>query len=56
MNDSAVQPRQSRSWKNSTLSLPKKPSHAALSGERPFRDIDPVTPTAPHAATQSGVR
>lgn len=56
MKASAVHPRQSRPWKNSTLSLPKKPSHAALSGECPLRDIDLVTPAASQAATQSGVR
>ena len=37
MNSSALQPDQSLPWKNSTFSLPKKPSQAALSGEWPLR-------------------
>lgn len=56
MNPSAVTPDQSRPKKNSTLSLPKKPSQAALSGEWPLRDIDLVTPAAAQSRTQSGVR
>ena len=56
MNSSAVTPLQSRPWKNSFLSLPKKPSAAALSGLRPFLDIDRATPCRSHIAFQPGHR
>ncbi len=39
-NSSNVTPLQSLPWKNSILSLPKKPSARALSGLQPFLDID----------------
>ena len=40
VNSSSATPVQSQPWKNSIFSLPKKPSHLALSGLHPFLDID----------------
>ena len=55
-NRPTVQPDQSRPWKSSTLSLPKKASIAALSGEWPRLDIERTMPAALQPDPQSGVR
>lgn len=56
MNLSMLTPFQSLPWKNSTLSLPKNPSHLWLSGEQPFLDIDRTIPCSSHIATHPGQR
>lgn len=43
-------------WKNSTFSLPKKPSALELSGERPFLDIGRTMPCSSQMAIQLGQR
>lgn len=49
-------PDQSRPWKNSTLSRPKNPSIAELSGEQPFFDMGRVIPYLLHLSIQPGHR
>lgn len=56
MNSSIVTPVQSQPWKNSIFSLPKKPSHLASSGLRPFLDIDLARPFSSHVPIHPGQR
>ena len=56
VNSSTVTPAQSQPWKNSTFSLPKNPSHLALSGLHPFLDIDLTKPFSLHILIHPGQR
>ena len=56
MNSSAIHPSQSLPWNASFLSVPKKPSHAALLGLVDFLDIDLAIPAASHLSFQPGHR
>ena len=56
MNSSGAAPVQSRPWKNSIFSLPKKPPHLALSGLHPFLDIDLTGPFSSHILIHPGQR
>ena len=56
MNSSIVTPTQSQQWKNSIFNLPKKPSHLALSGLRPFPGIDLARPSSSHVLIHPGQR
>lgn len=56
MSSSAETPLQSRQWKNSFLSLPKKPSQAALSGPRPLADMLLTRPAASQMPIHSSQR
>lgn len=54
MNASEPTPDQSRWWKNSFFSLPKNPSHAALSGLHPFADMLLTSPFSSQILIHSG--
>lgn len=56
MSSSTVTPAQSHPQENSTFSLPKKPSHLALSGLHPFLDMDLTRPFSSHILTYPGQR
>lgn len=56
MNSPVLASSQPLLWKNSTFSLPKKPSALELSGERPFLDIGRTMPCSSQMAIQQGQR
>ena len=56
MNPPVLASSQPLLWKNSTFSLPKKPSALELSGERPFLDIGRTMPCSSQMAIQLGQR
>ena len=56
MKSRASQPAQSRAWKNSLLSRPKKPSIRALSQLLPLRDMLLTSPWRRQTSTQPGQR